>query len=183
MSKSIFWLIVLLVGAGIIISANFFRDKPKSFLNTPLNTPIPTPQQSPLVNEVTPNQTNSETNLPISKPATCQLMGKISFLSPNLYKTEGAKIVYQNVDDVIRQIFWTVSPDDGSLSVGPNLFEQLKIPDGEREVGVSLDKTPSSNIYTLTAQITYGVKFADGKEEVRKAKCDGKIIVDASKAK
>jgi len=110
--------------------------------------------------------------------ASCQLSGSISFINKSLYRTEGAKISYQNIDDITRQIIWTVYPDDGALRVGPNLFEQLKIPNGEREVGVALYDDPTVNSYTLTAAVTYGVDQPDGSEKIEEVKCTGEVIVN-----
>ena len=93
----------------------------------------------------------------------------------------GAKIAYQNVDDEIRQIHWRSNPDDGLLSVGPNLFEGLIIPSGEREIGTVLKGKPSVDNYTLNASVTYGMKNSTGETEEKVANCSGTITVDVSK--
>ncbi len=174
-TKLILWIIILGVGIGLIFFAQVFRDKPNdtSLRPAPSESPNPTasPTQSP-----TPGGS-------ISKTATCQISGQVRFISSNTYETVGAKISYQNVDDKIRQIFWTSNPDDGVLAVGPNLFEQLQIPNGEKEVGVALNKKPQADNYVLTAAINYGVKLPSGAEELKKINCTGTITVDTSKAK
>src|SRR3989344_4765433 len=107
----------------------------------------------------------------ISVPATCQLSGEIVFINQNLYETIGAKIAYQNVDDAIRQIYWKSNPDDGVLTIGPNLFENLPLPSGERNVGVAVNKETTVKNYTLTASINYGIKNTNGIVEERIANC------------
>ncbi len=172
------WIIVLVAGLGLIISANIFRD------TNPLgNLPVLTGSSSP-----PPEPTNQVVPKPTPKPgssvsllATCQLGGEIRFKTPNLYETIGAKITYQNVDDPTRQIFWKSEPDDGALTIGPNLFEELPLPSGEREIGVSLKNSPTSKSYTLTAAVSYGARNSNGDIEVRNVDCDGKITVDMSK--
>src|SRR3989344_7514265 len=99
----ILWIIILIAGAGLLISANIFRDtNPGSIVGTsieptstpePQTTPRPSPKPSP--------------SFPI---ATCQLSGSVKFINENLYETIGAKIAYQNVDDAIRQIYWKSNP-------------------------------------------------------------------------
>lgn len=174
-NRAIFWVIILVIGIGLIVFAQVFRDKPSNtFLNpTVSESPIPTasPTQSPVPGG----------SVPVSRAAICQISGSIKFINSNLYETIGAKISYKNVDDKIRQIFWKVSPDDGVLSVGPNLFEQLVLPSGEKEVGVALNKESSVNIYTLTASINYGLRNQKGEIEEKIANCTGTITVDTSK--
>ncbi|MEK7659548.1 MAG: hypothetical protein AAB338_02780 [Patescibacteria group bacterium] len=176
MTKSlIFWVIILIAGLGLIISANFFRDtNPLGNLPVLIQTPSPTLEP---VNQPTPKPTAS----PKSVVAACQLNGEIKFIKQNLYETKDAKISYQNVDDPTRQIFWKFEPNDETLAVGPNLFEELPLPSGQREIGVALKNNPTSKFYTLTAAITYGARDSNGDIEVRNADCTGKITVDMSK--
>jgi len=177
-NKLIFWIIVLVAGLGLIISANIFRDTNPSG-NLPVLTESSSSSPEP-TNQVVPKST-SKPDSSVSLPATCQLGGEIRFIKQNLYETKGAKITYQNVDDPTRQIFWKSEPNDETLTVGPNLFEELPLPSGQREIGVSLKNNPTSKLYTLTAAITYGVRNSDGGIEVRNADCVGKITVDVSK--
>ena len=58
---------------------------------------------------------------------TCQIKGEIVFLNKDTYENKGALIAYKNVDDVIRQIYWKADPNDGALTIGPNLFEDLTL--------------------------------------------------------
>lgn len=175
MNKNIiFWVIVLVAGLGFIISANIFRDtNPTGNLPVLIQTPSPTLEP---INQPAPRPTGLT-----GTKATCQLGGEIRFVKQNLYETRGAKITYQNVDDPTRQIFWKSEPNDEALAIGPNLFEDLLLPSGQREIGVSLKNNPTSKSYALTAAITYGVKNSNGDIEVRNTDCIGKITVDMSK--
>jgi len=175
-NKLILWAILLIVGIGLIISANIFRDTNPGSVSRGTPVPILSP---------TPSEEQNRGSL-ISQPsspnsgeigATCQLSGEIRFIGENLYETIGAKITYQNVDDPIRQIFWKAEPDDGALTIGPNLFEDLSLPNGEREIGVILNKAPVSKLYILAAAITYGIRNSNGDIEVRNADCVGAITV------
>lgn len=165
----------MIAGAGLIISANIFRDTgPKPVANNPEATSEPT--NSPelqTTQRVTPKP-GGQDSLP---QATCQISGAIKFINHNLYETIGAKIAYQNVDDEIRQIYWKSSPNDGALSVGPNLFEGLEIPNGQREIGVVLKNESPAASYLLTAAISYGIKQPNGAVEEKVADCTGTIKV------
>ncbi len=176
MNKSLIILFIV-IGAGLLLMANIFRDKPGD--DDPNLTPGQTessPSLSPTpVASSTPSISLSST--PLSKAATCQISGEIKYVGPNIYETKAALIKYQNVDDNIRQIFWTSNPADGALAVGPNLFEELKIPNGEAEVGVDLRKTTNVKSYTLTARINYGQRDANGVVQVKETKCSGLIKV------
>lgn len=174
-NKVILWAIVLTAAAGLLIIANVFRDKSADTVSQQSSTPAET---------VSPSVSPSPSPRPTASKqisTACQIAGEVVFLNKNFYENRGAKIVYQNVDDVIRQIYWKSNPDDGVLAIGPNLFEDLPIPDGERNVGVAInkDKTPAPN-YTLTASITYGVRNASGIVENRIADCTGKVVIDSS---
>ena len=169
----IFWIIALIAGVGLIISANIFRDTNQGG-SLVIETTSPSLSEPENQGTITPKPTSSST------VASCQLGGKIRFINQNLYETIGAKITYQNVDDPTRQIFWRSEPADGILAVGPNLFEDLPLPSGEREIGVSLKNNPTSKSYTLTAAITYGARNSNGDIEVRNVDCAGKITVDMS---
>ncbi|MBI4120391.1 MAG: hypothetical protein HY454_02900 [Parcubacteria group bacterium] len=171
-SKAILWIIVLAAGISLLISANIFRDKTPG--NISQQTPAPSETISPLPS---PSPSPRPSSLPGPVEATCQITGQIVFLDRNLYENKGAKITYQNVDDVIRQIYWKSNPDDGVLAIGPNLFEDLPLPSGERNVGVAVNKEPFAKSYTLTASITYGMRNARGIVEERIANCVGKVSI------
>ena len=178
--------ILLSASLGLIIFAFVFRGQQ---LQEPEATVSPQPSPEATAGEATPTLSFVPTLTPVRTPtpsikitnpaATCQLAGSINFINDDLYETRGAKISYQNVDDTIRQIYWKTNPDDGALVVGPNLFEQLVIPNGERQVGVSLIKSTNVKSYLLTAQVTYGIRGPNGGEiGVRLANCSGSVIVN-----
>lgn len=176
-NKLILWTIFLIVGIGLIISANIFRDTdPRPVVSNPGATTEPANSPEP---RTTPRPT-AEPGQASFSPASCQISGEIVFLSGNIYENKGAKIVYQNVDDNIRQIYWKSNPDDGVLVIGPNLFEDLSIPNGERDIGVAFAKEPTDKNYTLAASITYGAKQQNGNIKESVANCSGKINVDVS---
>ncbi|PJE50694.1 MAG: hypothetical protein COV29_03090 [Candidatus Yanofskybacteria bacterium CG10_big_fil_rev_8_21_14_0_10_36_16] len=176
--KIILWLIVLVVGAGLLVfsmSSGPKEDDNEDLLPDDFEfSPSPQPTLTP-----TPTPVGGSSNGSGQKftPATCQLEGKIVFLEDNLYRTEGAKIIYQNIDDVTRQIYWRTTPDDGVIKAGPNLFEQLPIPNGEKEAGVALYGTPTAKQYLLNASVTYGALLSNGAVEIREAECSGGIMV------
>lgn len=171
-NKVILWIIVLAAAVGLLISANIFRDK------TPGNISQETPTLSEIVSpSVSPSPSPRPTSLPKPVAATCQVAGQIVFLNKNLYENKNAKIAYQNVDDVIRQIYWKSEPDDKALTIGPNLFEDLPLPNGERNIGLAINKETFAKSYTLTASINYGIKNANGIIEEKIANCAGKVLV------
>lgn len=173
MDKSlIFWLVLIVVAVGLMISADIFRDKTPGSISQ--ETPIPSETALP---SVSPSPSSKPTSGPTQIAATCQVSGQIVFLDKNLYENKNAKIVYQNVDDAIRQIYWKSEPDDGALAIGPNLFEDLPLPNGERNVGLAINKETFAKSYTLTASINYGIKNANGMVEERIANCAGKVVV------
>lgn len=204
MNTKFYWLFLFIVGAVVLVSASFLRDRPGDISPTPDANVSPNPNisitSSPAFSPK-PSK-NPETSSPgtirtpiisvipkafptplppglITGPATCQLAGQIRFIDQNTYVTEGAKIVYQNIDHGSRFIFWKTDPDDGVLRVGPNIFAELKLPNGERDIGVSVSKSTSVKEYILTASVTYGVTNSKGSEEIKTAACAGssKVIM------
>lgn len=176
-SKTLGWIIVLIIGIGLIVFGSLVRNvkNPVALSPTPkISFSVsPAPSRSSLPATKTPAPTNK------MGPATCQIGGSINFISKNLYETKGAKIVYQNVDDPARLVFWKIAPDDGSLKVGPNIFSGLQLPNGERAVGVTPIKDFSADLYTLTASISYGVTDSRDVERIHNAACAGLITVTA----
>ncbi|MBI4160756.1 MAG: hypothetical protein HY506_02500 [Candidatus Yanofskybacteria bacterium] len=170
--QTILWLIVLAVGIGLVSFSYFSKDTitPVGDSPSPEASPTPTP----------PGAQSSESPYPniINKypPAECVLSGEIDYLEPSIYQSRDSVITYKNVDSKARHIVWTVSPKD-DLSVGPNLFARLPIPDGSESISVVLPAEPLAKDYTLTAQITYGV-FIKGNLEIKTANCSGKIPVN-----
>lgn len=86
--------------------------------------------------------------------ASCELKGEIKFLNHNTYDNQDAVFVYKGIDDPGRNIFWTVTPQD-DISVGPNIFSNIPIPNGESLLGIVLPENPQYKKYELTAKIKY----------------------------
>src|SRR3989344_9134009 len=99
------WIVILAAGAVLLISANIFRDTNPGPVSQ--GTPVPILSPSPS-EEQNRGPSISQPSSPNSGEigATCQLNGTIRFINENLYETIRAKIIYQNVDDAIRQIYW-----------------------------------------------------------------------------
>jgi len=179
LSRILFWVVIFSVAIVLIVLASIFRGPPQPAKTTP--TPIssgngvilttitptayPKPNQSVVPNVLTTN------------PATCQLEGSINFINDNLYETKGAKIKYQNIDDSARLVYWKITPNEDVLSIGPNIFSGLKLPNGEREVGVYLKNKTLVKLLTLTASVTYGETDARGVEKIKISACSGSVKV------
>lgn len=93
--------------------------------------------------------------------ASCELKGEIKFLNSNTYDNQDALFLYKGVDHPGRNVFWTVTPQD-NISVGPNIFTKIPIPNGESLLGVVLPENPKYKKYELTVKIQYG-RQVDGK--------------------
>src|SRR3989344_8582020 len=162
MKKKLLISIIVLVGIALLWgfnAFNVFRDA--KYSDDDLGASLsPVPSVS--------NQPNIPNKYP---PASCYLAGSIEFLAPNLSQNKDADIVYKNIDSVARHIIWSVSPQD-DLSVGPNLFASLPVPNGTEDVTVGLPASPKAKNYTLTAKVTYG-RFVNGNLEIKEAPCSG----------
>ena len=108
-------------------------------------------------------------------PAECSVSGSIKYLEPGLYENNEALIEYKNIDSEARLVKWTITPND-DLSVGPNLFAAIPIPDGAEDVTVGLPDSPVSRNYVLTAAVTYG-KIVNRNLEIRESSCSGQIPI------
>ncbi|HEY4507151.1 MAG TPA: hypothetical protein VJH71_03300 [Candidatus Paceibacterota bacterium] len=177
--KTIILLVVLAVGAALVLFLYFSKLR----VQEPGEVPTPTVTAEPSATTsvtVTPLPTSQVTQTPDAMnkypPAECQLTGSIVFISPKLYENKDANIIYKNIDSIARLIFWTISPDD-NLSVGPNIFANLPLPDGMEDLTVSLPDSPKSKNYILTAKVTYGV-FINRNLEIKESSCTGQIPVE-----
>ena len=179
----IFWGIILLVGIGLI-SYSYLS---KSAANSGSDTSVVSPSSSPLGASLSPSPSVSILLLPtaepflglggITSPATCQVQGEVLFGSKDSFSSKDSKISWQNVDSQGRLIFWHISPKD-NLAIGPNLFGNLTVPNGEYEnPTVRLPESPIAKSYLLTASITYGQIIQDD-VKVKETDCTGKIKVD-----
>ena len=97
-------------------------------------------------------------------------------------RNEEAFIVYRNIDNSARLIFWQSTPDfKGVLSIGPNMFAGLPIPDGQENVLVVAGTDEMAKKYILTAQVNYGIRDKDGAViRTEKVDCSGEIVVEFS---
>ncbi|MBI2057788.1 MAG: hypothetical protein HYT63_02270 [Candidatus Yanofskybacteria bacterium] len=115
---------------------------------------------------------------------SCQLQGEVKFLNRNTYDNQDAKLIYSGVDHPARNISWTVTPQD-DISVGPNIFSKLKLPNGESLLGIALPENPKYKKYELTVKIQYG-RLVDAKGnfvavggdvKVFEKQCSGKTTI------
>lgn len=116
--------------------------------------------------------------------ASCELKGELKFLNHNTYDNQDGLFIYKGIDHPARNIFWTVTPQD-DISVGPNIFGKIPIPNGEHLLGVVLPDNPKSKRYEITAKIQYGRQVdakgnfvtEGGNVKVFTKQCDGKTVV------
>ncbi|MEK7661896.1 MAG: hypothetical protein AAB355_00120 [Patescibacteria group bacterium] len=134
---------------------------------SPQASPKPTPRLTPSGSPSLWEQLSGE--------ASCELKGEIKYLTRTIYDNQDALFTYKGVDHPGRLINWVVSPNDG-LSIGPNLFSSLLLPDGESLIGVSLPENPKYKAYELTASITYG-RLIDNNVKLFTKQCSGKTTV------
>ena len=116
--------------------------------------------------------------------ASCELKGEIKFLNHNTYDNQDALFIYKGIDHPGRNVFWTVTPQD-NISVGPNIFNKIPIPNGESLLGVVLPQNPKYKQYEIIAKIQYGRQVdaqgnfvsAGGNVKLFEKQCDGKTVV------
>jgi len=178
----IFWGIVVLVGAGLVLYG--YSSKPESgdgalkldIMTDDIQSPASDSMDLP---EATPFTKNEESFIGangIKAPATCQISGETEFSEPGLYSSN-TKLSWQNIDSQGRLIKWLISPNDG-LAIGPNIFGNLTIPNGEYEnLTIRLPEKPVSKNYLLTASVTYG-QFVDGDLKIKEANCEGQVKIN-----
>lgn len=181
----VFWGIVALIGAGLILygysksvrhaeqpNSDIIQLLPKTgetdptkLGDIPISTPRPTPTETPFLGLHG-----------IKTPATCQVSGEAEFSDPGLYSSN-TKLSWQNIDSQGRLINWRISPQD-DLAIGPNIFANLMVPDGEYEnLTIRLPENPISKTYLLTASVTYG-QFIDGDLKVKEVDCVGQVKIN-----
>lgn len=179
----IFWGIVALVGAGLVLygyvsrsvkyterpDLNIIQLPPETDLIESDNTPTPTPRP-------VPTETPFLGLHGIKTPATCQVSGEAEFSGSGLYSSN-TKLSWQNVDSQGRLINWRISPQD-NLAIGPNIFANLTVPDGEYEnLTIRLPENHVSKNYLLTASITYG-QIIQGDVKVKEVNCTGQAKIN-----
>lgn len=165
-----FWIAIVILGAVLI----YWKVSPKGDNNKAQTSISPSP--SAVVNisgtpsakslgQLTPQEIEklvngglAPTSVPYNKltrPATCQVVGTVEFLSADTSANLDARLIYTGIDSPARQIKWKTQPTD-DLRVGPNLTAQLNLPDGQADISVGLQKVVKSKNYSLTASMTYG---------------------------
>mgnify|MGYP001561719673 FL=1 len=208
MSKNtIIWLVILIVViVGVFLVGFYIWTLNVQRTSDVVNSPEPSvsPEVSPSLSSI-PTPRPNITKVPVPLPsgdgrttfigetvpwslllaeASCELKGEIKFLNHNTYNNQDALFVYKGIDSPGRNVFWTVTPQD-NISIGPNIFNKIPIPDGESLLGIVLPENPKSNRYELTAKIQYGRLVDDkgnfvtagGNVKVFDKQCDGKTVV------
>jgi len=187
------WIVVIALGLTLYILGNVDNadiNETGSDVETASPTPTPTPTHSPTATpddrvlfEGFPDQDLVQDTPPrssITGPATCSLGGKITFLDKNTAINENAVISYNNVDHPGRLIFWTSSPNNEIFNIGPNIFDGLELPNGQKNINVIIEKD-NLNIKThvLRAQINYGIVDKDGGViRTERVDCSGTVTVE-----
>ena len=205
-------LFLAFITAGAVFSAVYFGGfwprttsdipRPSDVVNLSSDLPEPSETQNPSPTpQTTPRPKASSVPLPtgdgrttfVDEPvpwslllgqASCQLQGEIKFLNHNTYDNQDAKFIYSGIDHPARNISWAIIPAD-DISVGPNIFGKLALPNGESLLGVTLPENPKYKTYELTARIQYG-RLIDkngnfvavgGNVKVFEKQCGGKTTV------
>ena len=117
--------------------------------------------------------------------ASCELKGEIKFLNDHVYDNQDALFIYKGVDHPARNIFWTITPAEKNIEVGPNIFSKMIIPNGQSLLGIYPKGELGAKKYEITATMDYGRlvdkngKFvsAAGDVKVFKKQCQGKTTV------
>ena len=154
-------LLLVTVGSAVVMLVFIVQEK---WRNNDFNETIsPSPSLSA---SVSPVPTVSPTRDP-------------NLVAKNTYDNQDALFTYTGVDHPARNILWKVSPED-TLSIGPNIYEKLPLPDGQSLLGISLPAQPKYRRYELTASVEYGRYEGtdnEGAIRVRTAACKGKTVV------
>ena len=202
--KNLIFLGIIIIGLGLLAWYGYFAGSKTGDSDLILSTtqPTPTPTETLIASpepdsahsndsgqasspQATPRPSVLVTITPepflglngVKNPATCQVEGEVEFTATDSFRSKGSKISWQNIDSRGRLIKWHISPED-KLSVGPNIFESLPLPDGQYEnLTVRLPENPISKNYLLTALVTYG-QFIKGNLEVKEANCIGQVKVN-----
>ena len=193
--NTIFWIIIIAVGAVLFTLCTLDKnDNPEPSVSptpTPTLTPTPTP-----IAKTNPTATPDDGRVPfdgfpdqnlVGDPvpydqlpavATCSLSGgEIVFFAQGSSINDNAYIKYTGVDHPGRLFFWSTSPENnGELSIGPSIFSNLILPDGQKNILVVSNTENLAKEYKITASINYG-RMIDGWIEMFTAQCTGDITV------
>lgn len=204
--NNIIWLVILASGITLV-SLSFISNKGGDGISVVTSSkPSETPQGATLIPSLspTPRKVPNVAKIPlpigdgkttfIDEPvpwdlllsdASCELKGEIKFLNGNTYDNQDAVFIYSGIDHPARNIKWTVTPNDGSLSIGPNIFSKIQIPYGQVLLGIFPLQESKSKRYELTAKIEYGrlvdkdgrFVIAGGNVKLFEKQCQGKTTV------
>ncbi len=158
-------LIVAVIVAVLLVSKGNNQQEP---------TPSPSGSESPTPSSVGGTSTPFTGLTGLKYPATCKLEGELVFIAQNISENRNARITWNNVDISSRNITWTVTPK-ADISVGPNLFANLKLPNGSENITARLPNNPAPS-YHLRATVGYG-EMVNGSVVVKNATCSGEVIV------
>lgn len=180
--RSLFLWGAAIIGGIVLItysSISWQNRIPKSDDATPSASLVvnQTPGSSAAPGAPSPTPTSERFRGPtgLTAPGSCTLKGSIEFLKPDLSANHDAVLTWKNIDSRSRLIVWRVTPQD-NLSIGPNLFANLSIPNGSDTVTVRLPERPQSRNYRLSASVTYG-QLIGGNVVVKEAPCSGSVDV------
>ena len=178
----IFWGIIILVGVGLITYGYFIKSVRYSGLITPTlspdadQSPTPSPTPRPTIPLASPTAEPFLGPGGIISPANCQIQGETNFTSKDTFSSD-TKISWQNIDSQGRLIKWHLNPKD-SLAIGPNLFANLIVPNGEySNFTIRLPENPIAKSYILTASVTYG-QIVNEDVKVKEVNCTGQAKVN-----
>src|SRR3989338_667852 len=136
--QTIILAVVLVVGVSLVWFFGLSKQKVGELSdNTPVPTPTATAEPSPVVFSPKPVASQQPDALNKYPPAECTLTGSITFIEAKLYENKDANIIYKNIDSIARLILWTITPQE-DLSIGPNIFANLPLPDGTEDITLSL---------------------------------------------
>lgn len=167
-----FWGIILLAGLALLVYGSVSRPEiRRTPTSSPSVTGTPEFSATPSV-QATSTPEKFESFVGLKEPASCLIAGEITYLDKSTYaSTDNALISWRNVDSTGRLIKWRSKPAD-NLSIGPNIFANLDIPDGDYGLTVGLPGKPIAKEYILFASVTYG-QLINGNVEVKEVACSG----------
>ena len=191
--STIFWIVIIALGLTLFVIGSNDGGQIGEISPTPTISITPTPTNKPQTTQKPDGQSfdgfpdqslvqDAPDHTLITGPGSCSLSGgKIVFSEPNVAVHENATLTYNNIDHPGRLIFWSTSPNDGDLVIGPNLFSGQQLPGGTTNVTVVIDKNNPVKEYKVFAKISYGVLDKDGGVlRVETADCSGDITVELS---
>ncbi len=170
------WAVIFLAGIALLVYGSISRPE---ILRMPTYSPkaTSTSEFSPIVNgtppaKVSPSPEKFESFAGLKAPASCLVAGEVTYLDKKIYSsTDNARISWKNVDSTGRLIKWRSEPAD-NLAIGPNIFANLDIPDGDYGISIGLPEKPVAKEYILFASVTYG-QLINGNVEVKETACSG----------